>query len=683
MIRDPLALWRRATPGDPGEEGTPREASTIDPDRISTPFERPPTTSPLPGASRRLKLGLRARFMLGTSLLVVVVLLAVAIVMERRQRQFMYEQYQARGLAIARLTASLAMPFLLNDDRAGLERLASQIDNEAGLAYVVFVGPDRGVVASSGPTDSLPPVESTSPSYRSLDLEDPDGQESQPVLDVAFSIPASGIGGLGVHGTVRVGLSLVDMLREVRRTRLRLLGIGEIALALTIAGSYFLARRVSLPIQNLVGMTIRAAKGDLLGRIKIQSDDEIGELARNFNHMVEQIQLNQKKIEDLNRNLERKVRIRTQELESSNHALKRAFQELKQAESQMIQSEKMASLGQLVAGIAHEINTPTSAINAAADNLRYNMSTLGAVLQSIASLPQADPLQLSLHRLLSKATDSSATMKRTTLANLRERSQALEDLFIANGLGDQRELAFSLARLELHQEMTQLLQALPRESVDVVIPFVRDVTTMTTAIADVQYSVATIMRMVKALRSYSHQDQAEMVEVNLHDGIETTLIILHSHLKYGVEVERRYGNIPLVLGNPSELNQVWTNIIINAIQAMKGNGTIVIETQHAGGWVSVRITDNGPGIPPKILGRIFDPFFTTKDQGEGTGLGLSICQQIVRRSAGKINVASRMGETCFEVTFPSPEQQAPPPATEEPARAPRERDTDPARRRPV
>src|SRR6185295_9756283 len=122
----------------------------------------------------------------------------------------------------------------------------------------------------------------------------------------------------------------------------------------------------------------------------------------------------------------------------------------------------------------------------------------------------------------------------------------------------------------------------------------------------------------KALKGYSHQDQAEMAEADIHDGIETTLTILRNQIKYGIVVERRYARLPRVTCNVNEINQVWTNIIHNAIQAMRGMGTLTIETTRKDGYVAVRISDTGPGIPPEIRSRIFDPFFTTKDQGEGS-----------------------------------------------------------------
>jgi signal transduction histidine kinase len=185
-------------------------------------------------------------------------------------------------------------------------------------------------------------------------------------------------------------------------------------------------------------------------------------------------------------------------------------------------------------------------------------------------------------------------------------------------------------------------------------------------------SIEIITHIVNALKMYSRLDQAKVEEVDIHEGIETTLIILHSQIKYGVTVERHYGKLPKIPCYANELNQVWTNIIHNAVQAMNGSGILTIETyvlpensqartsplanrmiqDISEDSIGVLITDTGPGIPPEIEDKIFDPYFTTKDQGEGSGLGLGIAQQIVERHRGEIRVISKPGKTSFEVLLP-------------------------------
>ena len=160
--------------------------------------------------------------------------------------------------------------------------------------------------------------------------------------------------------------------------------------------------------------------------------------------------------------------------------------------------------------------------------------------------------------------------------------------------------------------------------------------------------------IVKALKTYTYLDQAPVQNVDVHEGLDNTLVMLRSKLKRGVVVLRDYDeDLPLIEAYGSELNQVWTNIIDNAIGAMNGEGEITLRTRAEGEYVVVEIEDNGPGIPEAIKGQIFDPFFTTKAPGEGTGLGLNISHNIiVQKHKGEISVDSRPGSTCFQVKLP-------------------------------
>lgn len=172
-------------------------------------------------------------------------------------------------------------------------------------------------------------------------------------------------------------------------------------------------------------------------------------------------------------------------------------------------------------------------------------------------------------------------------------------------------------------------------------------------IKNIRYAIRNIVRIVKALKSYSHLDQSKTLSpANILEGLENTLVILNNQIKYGIKVVRNFREIPSVLCNPDELNQVWTNLIQNAIQALKGKGKIEISVFPQNDFVVVEIEDDGPGIPVKIQDRIWDPFFTTKDQGEGTGLGLGIAKGIVEKHKGKITLTSHPGKTIFRIELP-------------------------------
>lgn len=173
-------------------------------------------------------------------------------------------------------------------------------------------------------------------------------------------------------------------------------------------------------------------------------------------------------------------------------------------------------------------------------------------------------------------------------------------------------------------------------------------------LAEVQHTTERVSAIVRAVKSYSYLDQAPLLEVDVHEGLENTLIIMQHKLKKGVTVKREYApNLPHIEAYASELNQVWTNIIDNAVDAMNGNGEIVLRTRVEDNRVVVEIVDNGKGIPEDIQERIFEPFFTTKPPGSGTGLGLHISHDIIaNRHRGQLLVKSKPGETAFKVILP-------------------------------
>ena len=437
-----------------------------------------------------------------------------------------------------------------------------------------------------------------------------------------------------------------------RLMRLALVAVALLAVGFGAAGSYVLARRITRLLSLLAAGTRWTAAGDLESRLEPRTGDEMEELARSFDEMIGQIRANQKAIEELNRDLETKVRGRTEDLEWTNEALLKAYEDRQQAEAQMILSEKMASLGQFVAGIAHEINTPSSAINAAIVNVAEGLQALARQVPLLAGEGPPPDLRRPFYALVEKALAVDFGGKRSSTAEIRHRTRELEAALAARGLPSPRELALAYSRLDLHEDLRRLAESSEGRLSGPALAFLESAGNLAIAASDIRVSIEAITRMVKALRHYSHLDRAEMAEADIHDGLETTLTILRNQIRYGIVVERRYSPLPPIVCNINELNQVWTNVIHNAIQAMKGVGRLTIETAATEDGVAVRITDTGPGIPDNIRGRIFDPFFTTKDQGEGTGLGLGIAQQIVQRHRGEIRVASEPGRTCFEVRLP-------------------------------
>ena len=437
-----------------------------------------------------------------------------------------------------------------------------------------------------------------------------------------------------------------------RLMRLVLIAVALLGLAFGAAGSYLLARRITRLLSLLTAGTRRAAADGPGSRLEARTGDEMEELSRVFDDVLGQVSANQRAVEELNRDLETKVRARTEDLEWTNAALLKAYEDRQQAEAQMILSEKMASLGQFVAGIAHEINTPSSAINAAIVNVVEGLQALARQVPLLAGEGPPPDLRAPFHGLVEKALSADFGRQRSSTVEIRQRTRELEAALLGLGLANPRELSLAYSRLGLQDDLRRLAQSGEGRLSAPALAFLENAANLAIAASDIRVSIEAITRMVKALRHYSHLDRAEMAEADIHDGLETTLTILRNQIRYGIVVERRYSRLPPIVCNINELNQVWTNLIHNAIQAMNGVGRLVIETAATEDGVAVRITDTGPGIPDAIRGRIFDPFFTTKDQGEGTGLGLGIAQQIVQRHRGRIQVDSEPGRTCFEVRLP-------------------------------
>ena len=355
--------------------------------------------------------------------------------------------------------------------------------------------------------------------------------------------------------------------------------------------------------------------------------------------------------------LERKVELRTTELTQTNHELARALADLRETQAQLVLSERMAGLGLLVAGVAHEINSPTAAIRGSIDGLTGAVARLsrhGAAFAARA-MPAAagDVIEALAPVLAERALPTGVAARKTA----REIAAALEAL--PGGPADAQTVASELADLgATPDEAVGLIDAVGGggERVTAVVAALTDQVYLHRTASTVRHAVASIQRLVGALKRYSHLDhQAVRTEADLHEGLETTLALLHHALR-DIVVERRFGTLPRVPVYVDELNQVWTNLIQNAQQALAsrpgGGGRISIDTTVEGSWVVVRVTDNGPGVPAEALPRIFEPFFTTKPKGEGTGLGLGIARQIVQKHGGVMRCESEPGGTMFEVRLP-------------------------------
>lgn len=327
-----------------------------------------------------------------------------------------------------------------------------------------------------------------------------------------------------------------------------------------------------------------------------------------------------------------------------------ALAERNQAEAQLVHSEKMASLGQLIAGVAHEINTPIGAIKSSGRNISE------AIESSLLALPRLLDELDETHRHLFAALIERASAPRSPLSTREERAMVrdLTARLEALGIEHPRHRAGLLVQLQSHEDIDAVLPLLRHAAIDRVLETAHGMATITTNAENINTAVDRVAKIIFALKSFSRFGGVQVwTESDLAEGIETVLTIYQNQIKHGTELVRRYEELPPVRCLPDELNQVWTNLVHNALQAMDHKGTLTVGLGREGGDALVSISDTGCGIPEEIRARIFDAFFTTKPAGEGTGLGLDIVRKIVEKHQGRIDVDSEVGRgTTFTVRLP-------------------------------
>jgi signal transduction histidine kinase len=316
------------------------------------------------------------------------------------------------------------------------------------------------------------------------------------------------------------------------------------------------------------------------------------------------------------------------------------------------QLDRLASLGKLSAGLAHELNNPASAAKRAASQLRETLKRirdasleLGRRELTAAQRSEIEKLEASLTKVDGPPPDA------LTASDLEDR---LDSLLRSHGQNDLWQLAADLAHKNFKPEaLEQLFAAFDAGTARAALVRISASVEIADLLNQIESSTARISDLVCAIKESTFMDQAPVQNVDIVKTLETTLTIMNHKLKRGVEVKRDYEKTPLLVNSfGSELNQVWTNLIDNAIDAMGGKGELRVRAHRDGECAVVEIGDNGPGIRPEIEAHIFEPFFTTKGVGEGTGLGLDTVQRIVKKHRGNIQLRSKPGDTVFQVWLP-------------------------------
>ena len=340
---------------------------------------------------------------------------------------------------------------------------------------------------------------------------------------------------------------------------------------------------------------------------------------------------------------------------------------LRNTEAMLRQNEKMAALGTLSAGLAHELNNPAAAAKRSAAQLRDTLVEWQRAAAELTALALDARQREAVNALRAEMATRAAAPVQLDPLTRSDRESEVQTWMEERGIDRAWEFAPAPVAFGWDASALGKLGDAFGEKVGAVAQWLGVGYSVYALLDEVSASAERISEIVRAVKSYSYLDQAPIQQVDVHEGLENTLIILRHKLKNGVHVTRDYApDLPRIEAHGSELNQVWTNIIDNAIDAMhpqrqlpeqrtlgvQGKGELALRTYRKKECVIVEITDNGPGIPPEIRERIFEPFFTTKPPGIGTGLGLHISYNIVEKHRGQISVDSKPGETTFRVSLP-------------------------------
>jgi len=362
-----------------------------------------------------------------------------------------------------------------------------------------------------------------------------------------------------------------------------------------------------------------------------------------------------KRAEEALRQSEQALRDSSEKLKKKNAELEDTLNKLNEVHSQLIIQEKMASLGKLSAGMAHELNNPAAAAQRGAAQLQATFSRWQSLQLQVGRL---DLTENQMKKVMELNEIAKARARKPAELNALARSDreaALDEWLQERDIDTDGDIVPALVSLGYTQtELAALAKLFHARQFAVVLDWLSLEYAIYSLVSEIGLGTSRIVELVKALKTYTYMDQAPVQSVDVREGLDNTLIILHNKLKRGVTVVREYADdLPLIEAYASELNQVWTNLIDNAIDAMGGKGTLIVRTRQEDRWVVVEIEDDGPGIPKELETKIFDPFFTTKGVGEGTGLGLNISRNlIVKKHQGQLSVVSNPGRTCFSIRLP-------------------------------
>jgi two-component system, NtrC family, sensor kinase len=536
------------------------------------------------------RFALREKFVVVVSLVIITSMLIISGYVIKRQNEIYRVELEKRARALVANLAYNAEFGVILESKSELDNLIKGVMRTDDIIYVVITAEDGRILAEMGEDISRGAKEiamdheehESGDKFEVVQYVDKGGTEfvelGHPIETIRQSISRENLGAVSgmdgsvqndnfeTIGTVRVGMTLANLHREINKSQTAAILLTLVVVISAIIIMTAFVRIITRPIESLVDVTDQISKGDLNRVVEIERSDEIGLLAESFNRMIESLKKSQMEIEDYNRTLEGKIIERTKELED--------------AQAQLIQSEKMAAIGQLAAGVAHELNNP-----------------LGGILGYA---------QFNLEKIQGKDATN------ITDKDLKSYQRYLKDI----------------------EMQTRRCKAI-----------------------------------VQNLLKFSRTSQTiDFSETDVNAVLEDTLTFMEHQLMINqISLNRNFDEkLPTIMGNPSQLQQVFTNIVINAMHASEPGSEIAITTRFSpplgefSGAVEISIADHGQGISDENMKKIFEPFFTTKEVGKGTGLGLSVSYGIIKEHGGEIKVNSTLGEgTVFTIIIPLEKKTAP------------------------
>jgi len=534
-----------------------------------------------------MKFSLRTKTIAGVAFIAALLLLVLLITVFQLLNDLVDNNVKKSADTTVSLFVSTTKNAFLSYDLASLDADVSEILTNPNIAYVKVKDKDGNVFVEKGNQEAL---------SRDFIADNSVSEADDGIYDTRAPIMV----GNTLYGYVEIGLNIASVTESVSRVKSWTVTLALLEFILVGLCSYLLGSFLMLQLRQLhegarhLGEAVKSNDYKEVF-VPVRGKDELSELAEAFNQLVERLkeeneqrQRAQDELKELNTLLEEKVQDRTSLLNQKNFQLQEANKDLKETQVQLLQAEKMASVGQLAAGVAHEINNP-----------------VGFVGSNIATLSEYVATYQMIFSQINAALEAKDEKTRNTALSELEKMLANQDMAFIN------------------EDISELL-------------------------ADSQEGLHRVAEIVKGLKLFSRVDSDQMQQHNINDCVRTTLAMVNNQLKYICTVETHLGRVPDVTMNVGKISQVITNLLINAGQAIEAtgkNGRIVITTCTVNNFVELRVEDSGCGIPASHLDKLFNPFFTTKPEGQGTGLGLSISFGIAQEHGGSLSATSIEGES--------------------------------------